>query len=235
LWLGRDEKGQGMVFAASGPQHQRVSTHAIETMIAGFENIEDARAYAYQDEGHLFYVINFEETSLCYDITTKSWHERCYLNDGELERDRIQCHAFYPNYGGHIGGDYENAKIYLFDNSYYTHDSAYIKRLRSSPHISSGLKNLIFKMFALDMEVGVGLDGSGQGTDPQIMMRFSDDGGYTWSNENWLSLGRIGERLTRLVWRQLGLSRDKVFEVSMTDPVKATLLSAEIEAVEAMR
>jgi len=237
FWLGRDEKGQGTVFAASGPQHQRVSTHAIETMIAGYENVEDARAYAYQDEGHLFYVINFAETTLCYDLSTKQWHERCYLENGVLERDRIQCHAFYQNYGGHIGGDYENAKIYLFDNSYYTHDSAYIKRLRSSPHISEGRKRVKHNSFELDMQVGVGLDGAStvQGHDPQIMMRFSDDGGYTWSNEKWKSLGKLGKRFTRLIWRQLGITRDRVYEVSMTDPVPAVLLSAEIDAELAAR
>jgi hypothetical protein len=236
FWLGRDEKGQGIVFAASGPQHQRVSTHAIEQAIAGYSNTEDARGYAYQDEGHLFYCLNFEETTWVYDLTTKMWHERCYLNDGELERDRIQTCAFYQNYGGHIGGDYENAKIYLFDNSYKSHDASIIKRLRSSPHVASENKRVKHKLFSLNMQTGVGLDGdtSEQGYDPQIMMRFSDDGGYTWSNEKWTSLGKIGERFTRVIWRQLGISRNRVYEVSMTDPVEAVLLSADIE-VEATR
>jgi hypothetical protein len=236
-WLGRDEKGQGQVFMASGPQHKRISTHAIETAIAGYENVDQARGYAYQDEGRDFYCLNFAETTWVYDITTGLWHERCYLNDGELERDRIQCHAFFPNYGGHIGGDYANAKIYLFDNNYYTHDTAAIKRLRSSPHVSSGGKNIQHKALSLDMEVGVGLDGATttQGYDPQIMMRFSDDGGYTWSNEKWRSIGQLGKRKTRVFWRQLGLSRDRVYEVSMTDPVRAVIASADLEAIEGTR
>jgi hypothetical protein len=230
-WLGRDRSGQGVIFAATGPQHQRISTHAIETAISGYENIEDARAYAYQDGGHSFYVINFEETSFAYDFTTKSWHERAYLSDGTLERDRVQCLAFFPNFGGHIGGDYENAKIYLFDNDYYTHDTAYIKRLRSSPHLSQELKFIKHKLFSLDMEVGVGLDGAStvQGYDPQIMMRFSDDAGFTWSNEKWQSMGKLGKRQTRVNWRQLGVARDRVYEVSWTDPVKSIIASANIE------
>jgi len=229
FWLGRDRSGQGSVYMSG--QAEPISTHAIETAIAGYENPELARGYAYSDEKHTFYVLNFAETSWCYDLKTGAWHERCYLSDGALERDRVQCHAFFPNFGGHIGGDYENAKIYLFDNNYYTHDDAYIKRLRSSPHLSQELKYIKHKLFSLDMEVGVGLDGAStvQGHDPQIMMRFSDDAGYTWSNEKWCSMGKLGKRQARINWRQLGVARDRVYEVSWTDPVKSIIAGANLE------
>jgi len=69
------------------------------------------------------------------------------------------------------------------------------------------------------------------GYDPQVMMRFSDDGGHTWSNENWVSMGKIGEYFRRVIWRRLGMTlklRDRVYEVSGTDAVKIALVGAEL-------
>jgi hypothetical protein len=70
-----------------------------------------------------------------------------------------------------------------------------------------------------------------QGADPQVMLRWSDDGGHTWSNEHWASMGRIGEYYRRVFWRRLGMTtkiRDRVYEVSATDPVKIAIMGAEL-------
>lgn len=69
--------------------------------------------------------------------------------------------------------------------------------------------------------------------DPQAMLRWSDDGGHTWSNEHWTSMGRIGEYGHRTIWRRLGMTlklRDRVYEVSGTDPVKLAIMGAELHA-----
>lgn len=70
-----------------------------------------------------------------------------------------------------------------------------------------------------------------QGSDPQVMLRWSDDGGHTWSNEHWVSIGKIGQYHRRAIWRRLGMTqkiRDRVYEVSMTDPVKVAITGAEL-------
>jgi Phage stabilisation protein len=69
------------------------------------------------------------------------------------------------------------------------------------------------------------------GYDPQVMLRWSDDAGHTWSNEHWNSMGKIGAYGTRTIWRRLGMTekiRDRVYEVSGTDPVKIALVGAEL-------
>ena len=66
--------------------------------------------------------------------------------------------------------------------------------------------------------------------DPQVMLRWSDDGGHTWSSERWTSMGKIGEFGYRTFWRRLGSSRDRVYEVSGTDPVKIAIMGAELHA-----
>jgi hypothetical protein len=72
-----------------------------------------------------------------------------------------------------------------------------------------------------------------QGADPQVMLRWSDDGGHTWSNEHWRSMGKIGKYGHRVIWRRLGMTmklRDRVYEISGTDPVKIAILGAELTA-----
>jgi hypothetical protein len=72
-----------------------------------------------------------------------------------------------------------------------------------------------------------------EGADPEVMLRWSDDGGHTWSNEHWRSMGRIGQFGYRTIWRRLGMTmkiRDRVYEVSGTDPVKIAIMGAELIA-----
>ena len=66
---------------------------------------------------------------------------------------------------------------------------------------------------------------------PQVMLRWSDDGGHTWSSEHWAPMGAIGQYSQRVFWRRLGMTlklRDRVYEISGTDPVKIAIMGAEL-------
>lgn len=68
---------------------------------------------------------------------------------------------------------------------------------------------------------------------PRVMLRWSDDGGHTWSNEHWKSMGQIGRFGYRTIWRRLGMTmkiRDRVYEISGTDPVPIAIMGAELLA-----
>jgi hypothetical protein len=64
---------------------------------------------------------------------------------------------------------------------------------------------------------------------PQAMLRWSNDGGSTWSNEYWTSVGQMGKYKNRAIWRRLGMARDRIFEVSVTDPVNFVIISANLK------
>ena len=233
-WLGCDDKGTGIVFMANGYMPQRISTHAVENAIRGYGDVSAASAYSYQENGHYFYVLNFPnaDTTWVFDSTTNLWHERNYTDQGQFERHRADNHAFA--YGAHVVGDYENGNIYQMSSDVYSDNGNPITRLRRTPHIvdADALDFITYSSFQLDMEVGVGLDGTGQGTNPKVMLRFSNDGGYRWSNEVWADAGKIGQRKARARWRRLGHSRDRVFEVKITDPIKVVLIGADIEMMK---
>jgi len=234
FWLGGDDTGNGVVYRTQGNKAQRVSTPAIEAVIRGLDadDIADARAWAYQQGGHHFYCLNIPgaASTWCFDASTNLWHERAYNNLWSLERDRADWHAVA--HGLNVVGDYEDGRIYALDPEYYTDGGTSIVRERTSPHVSKGLNRLFHSRFQLDMETGVGIDGSGQGSDPQVMLQYSDDGGSSWSTERWTGCGAIGARKTRVIWNRLGSSRDRVYRIRIADPVKTVLIGAELAVEE---
>jgi hypothetical protein len=165
------------------------------------------------------------------DVSVNAWHERAGFSNGEFVRHRSNCHVAYNNVP-HVG-DYANGKIYVFDLSVYTDDGQPQKWLRSWRALPTGQNNLkrtVQHSLQIDMESGIGLV-SGQGVNPQVMMRFSDDGGHTWSNEKWAEAGRLGEYQRRVFFRRLGMTtklRDRVYELSGTDPNKTVVMGAEL-------
>jgi len=233
FWLGADARGQGIVYRANGYTGQRISTHAVEWQIQQYGNLTDALAYTYQQDGHSFYVLIFPSanTTWVYDVATGAWHERAGWSDGSFTRHRSNCQMAFNNQI--IVGDYQNGNIYAFDLDTYADNGQIQKWLRSWRALPTGQNNLkrtAQHAMQLDMESGVGL-ATGQGSNPEVMLRWSDDGGHTWSNYRTTSVGKIGEYYYRVWFRRLGMTmklRDRVYELSMTDPVKTAIMGAEI-------
>jgi hypothetical protein len=233
FWLGKDARGQGMVYRANGYSGQRISTHAVEWHIQQYGDLSDAIGYTYQQDGHSFYVLIFPtaDTTWVYDVATQAWHERAGFVNGDFTRHRSNCQAFFGTKV--MVGDYQNGNVYSFDLDDYSDNGSIQKWLRSWRALPTGQNNLkrtAHHSLQLDCESGTGLN-LGQGSDPQVMLRWSDDGGHTWSNEHWIGIGKIGEYYRRAIWRRLGMTmklRDRVYEVSGTDPVKIAIMGAEL-------
>jgi hypothetical protein len=231
-YVSKNNRGEAMIVRMNGYFPERISTHAVETTLVN-QNVSDALAWTYQLEGHEVYVVTFPsigENGLtwAYDNTTGLWHKWLYRNNqNQFERHRGNCCAFFNQQV--LVGDYENGKIYQVAREFYTDDGQPIRRIRRAPHITSDLQRQYFHELQIQFQPGVGLS-TGQGQDPQAMLRWSNDGGSTWSNEYWTSIGKQGKYQNRAIWRRLGWSRDKVFEVSVSDPVKAVIISANLKA-----
>ena len=229
-WLGKDDTGAGIVFMANGYTPQRISTHAVELAIESYDVIDDAIGFAYEENGHLFYFLTFPTANATwvYDVITKMWHERGYLISGQFTRHRANCFAFVFD-TTLVVGDYQNGNIYEMSSSIYSDNGNPLVRQRVTPHVSKDMNRIVCSELQLDIETGVGLDGIGQGTNPQAMLQWSNDGGHTWSNEHWSMFGPIGATKSRAIWRRLGQSRNRVYKVSISDPVKVVIMGAEID------
>lgn len=226
FWLGGDEKGAGQVWTISGGAPKRISTPAIEFAISQWPDMSDAEAFTYSQEGHSFYVLSSTSgnETWVYDITTEEWHQRAWLHaSGELHRIRPRCHLYFA--GKNLVGDWETGAVYEYDLDTFSDNGNPLPAIRVCGTLQDGLANQKSTSLQLDMDTGVGL-ATGQGSDPQAMLRWSKDGGKTWSNSLWRTFGKIGEYTRRCIWRRIGGGRRMVFEVTITDPVKRCITSA---------
>lgn len=228
IWLGGASfSGRGVVYQTNGLIPQRISNHAMEYKIQNvYGDIKDAVGFYYQDSGHGFYVLSFPsaQATWVYDITTGSWHERGFWNTSTVQYESVlgRYHAFTLN--KHFAGDYRNGNIYEQSLNFYTDNGADIRRLRASPHSTDRMLWTRYSQLLVDMAVG----NAPQGVDPQMMMRWSDDGGRTFSNEKWVSMGKSGQYSKRVIWRRLGRSRDRVFEISTTAAIGPSIVAAYV-------
>lgn len=234
-WLGGDADGNGIVWKLNGYSPERVSHDGVEFAIQNYPDASDAQGFTYQQEGHTFYVLSFPSANAtwAFDVATGEWHERAYLlpSSGRLQRDRAATHMLFG--GEHVVGDWENGKLYALDLDYFTDNGDPMPAIRACPHISGvGYNEIKYKRIRIDIERGVGLI-AGQGSDPILMLRWSDDGGHTWSQLKNMKMGKIGEtNKGRCSLDRLGSGRDRVFEISISDPVKRVILGAAVDATD---
>jgi len=232
FWLGSNAQGFGQIYRSieGGFDGIPISTKPLETAIHGYTSTTDAVGYCYQQEGNSFYVLTFptDNKTWVYDTENGMWHERSYRNPvtGVDERHRGRVQGFFN--GKNYLGDYDNGNIYEISTTTYTDNGDPIIRKRVSPVIWNALDRVFYTSFQLDIEVGVGLV-TGQGSDPKVMLRWSDDAGRNWSIERQLSAGKIGEYLTRVKQNRLGSSRARVFEITYSEPTPFNILDAHAE------
>lgn len=249
-FLAQDDRGTSTVvmWGATFSQPVRISTFAVENAIQQYRVSSDAIAYSYSQAGHEFYVLTFPtaDVTWCYDLSTQLWHKRAWRDSANvLHRHRSHvCAAFNEEI---LVGDWQNGKIYALDQFTYTDDGAPLPCIRRAPHLTSDLKRQFFSSLQIQFQPGVGVnppdvsyvaDGyvdpgyiaKEQAVAPQAMLRWSDDGGFTFGNTHAASIGLIGQYRNRAIWRRMGYGRDRVYELTVTDPVYRVVVSADLTA-----
>jgi len=217
-WLTRDERGHGQVAKlGEGYSPQIISTPGIAYQFSTYATITDAFGYAYQHEGHEFYVLTFPtaKKTWVYDASTQQWHERGHTINGEFpNRERYNCHVFA--FGKHLFGDVSNGNIYVLDSTVGTIDSVRIPRERTTATIGDEEKRVRFASVQLDMEEGIG--DPNVSTDTGMWLSYSKDGGHTYSDEIERSAGEAGDYARRVIWRRLGHARNWTFRLRTWTP-----------------
>lgn len=210
-WLAQD----GIIYRAVGLQPARISTHAVEFLIRDWTNYY---AFAYKDEGHAFYALGANEGCVVYDMTTGLWHERESFTVG-----RWRANNYANVYDKHLVGDHLIGRIYEMSLSNFADGTNALQRRAITPPIHDDGRRVSMGEIQVHFEAGVGLT-SGQGSDPQVVLEHSDDGGKTWSNERWESIGKKGEYEKRAIWRRNGSFRQRNYRLTYTEPTKYAIL-----------
>ena len=219
---------ENAVFAAvlRGYRFQRISNHELESRWRAFGSFSDAVGGGYMLDGHPMYVLSFPVggESWLYDGSTNSWSQ---LKSYGLTRHRGEIYLNFQNRT--LVTDYASGKVYRLNPDTYTDAGDPIRWELVGRHVFDGFGKMRVNRFQLDVETGVGL-ATGQGSDPQVMLRISRDGGRTFGIERMRSIGRVGEYKDRVIWDKCGRGRDFVFELAGSDPVPYKILGAGINA-----
>jgi len=223
-FLARGPNGALFIGRLNGYNIERVSTRAWEREWGSYETVEDAIGIGIQWDGHEWYVLTFP--------SALHGHGKTFLFDSEagtlglFEIGDYQAHA--GDFGSHQMRihSYFNGKHLIGDNlgkwhemkaDVFTYDTSPLISLRRAPVLHANRERMFFNSLQIDCEVGSG------GT---TMLDISDDGGRTFDNRRYKTMGTAGQYDERVIYRQLGSAFDRVFQFSVSDAVNRKFLSA---------
>ena len=237
-FLGKNLLGQVQVMRLNGYTAIPISNPELDHIINGYGTVSDATAFSYMLGGHPMYQINFPSAgkSWLYDSLASAqagspvWTQLESGLDGERHRAEIACDFLNKV----RVSDYSTGDIYNIDNTVYDDNGMAIPFEVVSRHMIDGFDPLMVNRLFVDFETGVGL-ATGQGSDPQVMLQVSQDGGHSWGNERWRTIGPIGQYKTRAEWYRLGMASDFVFKLRITDPVKRFITGAAMDTIGTQR
>lgn len=231
VWLGENKEGGNTILALTNYQIAEIGTPATEYAIESYSTTDDAIGFSYRQDSQTFYCLIFPTEGKCwtYSFLAKLWHERNWFVEGEYTRYRPNCHVYHER--KHLVGDFANGKIY--EMSMDVHDYAGTpRRWNRTWQVPKAENRMVeYANLRLQAEMGVGLDGIGNDTDPQVALRTSRDAGNNWNNEILRPLGKIGETHRTAKWARIGQGRNKAFELTGSNAVKTTLINATIDAL----
>jgi hypothetical protein len=224
-FLARNIMGQVIVAKMQGYLPVRLSNPELEHIINNYSAVSDATAFTYMLGGHPMLQINFPtgDASWLYDGLTNLWSKVKGFN---INRHRAEIGVNYLD--KIIVSDYLNGNLYRLNPDSYDDNGEPNEFEVISRHIDDNNLRLTVDQIELDIEAGVGL-ATGQGSNPQIMMSVSKDGGHTYGTEQWVTMGAIGDYKARAVWRKQGQSRDWTFKFRITDPVKRVIFGSSLK------
>lgn len=236
IWLANQRQGEGpfVVRTAGTASPQVISNSTLSTLWSSFATISDARAHVYAEAGHLFYQLTFPAANetFVYDLNTQTWTERSRFG---LGRDPAIGHVFHN--GKNIVGDDTTGKLYNQRIDYFKDDGVTInslgtlERVRTTPIIHSEERVIFYHYLKIMAETGVG---NADIIEPEMMIDYSDDL-RVFKNREFLSMGKSGEFDKPLRLNRLGASVNRIFRMSITDPVKVRIVGADAGVTVAQR
>ena len=222
--------GAGEAWALTGQDPPVLTPAGVSRAWSTYDVTSDAYSYAYREASRWFYVVSFPtaKKTWVYDHTSKMWHRRSLLTSRGEEHHLARCHtvAFGRKHfvGSRVDGTIYEQSLEFFDDA-----GSEIRRVRRAPHVWDKNRMITVDRLEVYMQTGVArLDG--QGSEPLLMLRYSVDGGHTWSDELLGDAGRTGAYGLQIEWRSLGQGEDWVFELASSEPIPHTWYGAALDA-----
>lgn len=222
FWLATTPEGGLFVYRMKGVEGSVVSEEEQNDQLALEADPTTAYGFIYKQGQKSFYVLQLSNSTMLFNIKAGLWETREMAN-GDAWRA-----------GGHgvigtknIIGARNEARIYELDTNTYDDAGDPMIRRRVSQIYHYNNMNMDWWQVVIEFLPGVGLI-SGTGSDPQCRFRYSDNNGKTWSAQLFASIGKIGEYAQRVVYNNLGQSRNRMLEVEVSDPINLPIINAYV-------
>jgi hypothetical protein len=238
MWVSYDDRSTPSVVIAMGYNPTRVSTLALEQewKRLGLDPTS-ATADVMHIGGHSLYLLNFTGASetYIYDYTaSKMLGKSCWTTgssfDGNGGFTRWNPQGIVVAGNTIFTGDFYSGSLLTLSLDYTTDYVSGVSQPivweRTTPHISNEMKRIRHNSITIDCATGIAIDPT---LDPQIMEQHSDDGGATWTDERWVSCGKIGQYGLRVKFYQLGSALSRVYRFRGSDNIAWALSGAAIE------
>jgi hypothetical protein len=210
----------------NGYDAEKISGHDIDRLIRAELDPSVITCFSWTIDGHVFLAVSGSTWTKVYDLATKKWHDR---ESYGLNRWRVGCAARFGN--STLFGDYANGKIYRLNPDTYTEAGEHLVMKVQFPTSHGFPYRIRNNALFLDVVPGVGLVSSDPAVaDPQAMMDYSDDGGANFSTQRMASIGAAGDRLRRVRFNRLGVSRSRIYRVSISAAVARSVVTASLDA-----
>ena len=232
VWLAKDKHGQGVFVRAKGWTPEIISPQELHTEWGSYSTIADAFSQVWGIDGHSLLLVTFPtaDKTWVYDSSNQSWTEFNRYDPDITERGRHRSNASTLFNERVVCGDYLNGKIYEVSFSHRDDDGTTILSTAESQKVYEGGQRIFHSRIELMFDRGVGLtDDANQGYDPKVRLEYSNDDGNSWHDKGWKSIGKKGELKHRVFWNRLGSARERIYRISVSDPVKWILANAELD------
>jgi len=239
FYLSRDKNGVGSIKMVEGTYPENISTYELDLVIQRLIDTNLAVGMVYKIDGIIFYKISVGGRTFVYNVTMSSpedrkWHEEMML---DKTRHIANTHIFFVNQ--HFVGSYNSSNLYEFSTDLLDNDGEAIYRARIAHVINDPLyRRIRIDRLQIDMLQGVGIPGTdrtdfasllaNKDQDPKLKLSVSVDGGVTFIAIGDATIGKVGNRIHRTIWRNLGMAYDHVLKVETWNSVKLYILGAAI-------
>lgn len=214
---------------AQGYQSERISNHGVEKALADLADVSDLEMWGYVEQGHEFIVVACTGFTWVFDASINQWHER-----ESYSYSRWQARYYARQFGKHLVGGAYSGKLYELDNDAATEDGEQCVTIIRLPVVSGFPDRGVIDRLDINMETGVGLSPAAPDRDenPEIMLRFSIDGGKTWKGGLRRALGAMSKSRTSISFTRLGQMdvQGVTFELSCSAAVVNAIYGAFLTA-----
>jgi hypothetical protein len=212
FWLASDRT----VRRLSGRTPVKVSQIGVDEALSGYARVDDCEAVSYTFNGQVVVQFHFptEGATWLFNVTTNEWHEQSYRFVSAIQHDGK---TWVQAEDGTVG--------YLSNNVHTVFGESVIREVTTGHVFANGQRVFVSQLDAILRTGDVDPD-----LVPMLQLDISHDGGNTWHSMPARELGRMGGYRQVCRWTRLGVSRDIVVRLRVSDAVPFCLMGIELEA-----